>query len=49
MNERTVKEEAKLILYGMMNFVAIRENIIYYVMCVPLGLQNHKEQCNIII
>ena len=44
MNERTVKEETKLIPYGMMNFVAIRENIIYYVMCAPLGQQNCKSQ-----
>ena len=31
MNERTVKEETKLIPYGMMNFVAIREDNFYYV------------------
>ena len=31
MNERTVKEETKLIPYGMMNFVAIREDNNYYV------------------
>ena len=31
MNERTVKEETKLIPYGMMNFVAIREDNYYYV------------------
>ena len=31
MDERTVKEEAKRIPYGMMNFVAIREDNCYYV------------------
>ncbi|MDD6891424.1 MAG: AAA family ATPase, partial [Bacteroidales bacterium] len=31
MDERTVKEEAKRIPYGMMNFVAIREDNYYYV------------------
>ena len=31
MDERTIKEEAKRIPYGMMNFVAIREDNCYYV------------------
>ena len=31
MEEKTVKEEAKRIPYGMMNFVAIREDNCYYV------------------
>ena len=31
MDERTVKEEAKRIPYGMMNFVAVREDNCYYV------------------
>ena len=31
MDERTVKEEAKRIPYGMMNFVAVREDNYYYV------------------
>ena len=31
MDERTVKEEAKRIPYGMMNFVAIREDNYFYV------------------
>ena len=31
MDERTAKEEAKRIPYGMMNFVAIREDNCYYV------------------
>ena len=31
MDERTAKEEAKRIPYGMMNFVAIREDNYYYV------------------
>ena len=31
MDEKTVKEEAKRIPYGMMNFVAVREDNYYYV------------------
>ena len=31
MEERTPKQEAKRIPYGMMNFVAIREDNYYYV------------------
>ena len=31
MEEMTVKEEAKRIPYGMMNFVAVREDNCYYV------------------
>ena len=31
MDEKTIKEEAKRIPYGMMNFVAARENNCYYV------------------
>ena len=31
MDERTIKEEAKRIPYGMMNFVAIREDNCNYV------------------
>lgn len=31
MDERTIKEETRLIPYGMMNFVAIREDNYYYV------------------
>ena len=31
MEERYVKEEAKRIPYGMMNFVAVREDNCYYV------------------
>ena len=36
MEAKTVKEEAKRIPYGMMNFVAVREDNCYYVDATPL-------------